>query len=135
VALADAGPPGAKLGNFTTLRCKNTGPGKTPPERCDHVMFFEDALARAVRENQSCAPSSKSPMTVSYLMDTDFQKKKLNVSLGKSTTLKSKQSRELLKCIKRALPTPDWGTIPHQYTFYKVSVIATYPPGDAADRQ
>jgi len=40
------------------------------------------------------------------------------------------QVQPLLRCIKRALPSPDWGTIPHQYVRYKVNVVATYPPSD-----
>jgi hypothetical protein len=125
----DAGPPGAKLSSFTTLRCEKPGPGKTPPERCDHVLFFEDGLARAIRENASCAPPSKTPYTVSFVMDTDFRKKKLNVYLGKSSSLKQKEkSKELVRCIRRAMPTPDWGSIPHAYVRYKVNVMATYPP-------
>ncbi len=37
----DAGPAGGITVNPpTTIRCENPGPGKTPPERCDHVTFF-----------------------------------------------------------------------------------------------
>src|SRR3954454_19401475 len=31
----DAGATGITLSPFTTIRCENPGPGKTPPERCD----------------------------------------------------------------------------------------------------
>ena len=56
----DAGPAGGiNLSAFTTLKCENPGPGKTPPERCDHLTFFEDGLAHAIRDNAACAPSSK----------------------------------------------------------------------------
>jgi len=60
----------------------------------------------------------------------DFRKKKTNVFTGKSSTIKREKTKELLRCIKRAMPTPDWGTIPHQYVKYKVNVVATYPPRD-----
>src|SRR4051794_30699616 len=61
----DAGPAGGvTLSPYTTIKCENPGPGKTPPERCDHVTFFEDGLARAIRDNAACAPSSKTPFTV-----------------------------------------------------------------------
>src|SRR6187431_2541882 len=48
----DAGLPGGHLtlSPPTTIRCQNNGRGKTPPERCDHINFFEDALTRAIRE-------------------------------------------------------------------------------------
>src|SRR4051812_49337880 len=43
----DAGPSGGiTISPFTTIKCENPGPGKTTPERCDHVTTFEDALSR-----------------------------------------------------------------------------------------
>lgn len=130
VAIVDAGPPSIKLTPFTTIRCQNPGPGRTPPERCDHITFFEDALSRAVRENGACAPSSPTGGDVSYVMELDFRRKKLNLFAGKSSTIKRDKTKELIRCVKRAMPTPDWGTIPHQYAKYKVNVVATYPPSD-----
>src|SRR6185436_12156349 len=137
VAAADAGAPAMKpdpffvtpeagaatavaLSPFTTIKCENPGPGKTDPARCDHVTFFEDALARAVRENAACAPSSKTAFSVSFVLDTNFRTKKLNLYPGKSTSIKRDRTKELMKCVRKALPTPDWGTIPHQYVRYKV---------------
>jgi hypothetical protein len=127
----DAGVTGGvTLSPFTTIRCKNPGPGKTPPERCDHVTFFEDGLARAIRDNTACAPSANTSFTVSFVMETDFRAKKLTLFAGKSSTLKREKAQKLLQCVKRAMPSPDWGTIPHQYVGYKVNVVATYPPSD-----
>ncbi|AKT38740.1 hypothetical protein [Chondromyces crocatus] len=121
-------PAAVTLSPFTTIRCENPGPGKTAPERCDHVTFFEDALSRAIRENASCAPSGKTPVTVSFVLEMDFRRKRTNLYSGKSSTIKRAKAKELIKCIDRAMPKPDWGTIPHQYVKYKVNVIATYPP-------
>jgi hypothetical protein len=130
VFLVDSGPPPVTLSPFTTIRCENPGPGKTPPERCDHVTFFEDGLARAIRENTACAPTGKSPITVSFVFEMDFRTKKTNLFAGKSTTIKRDKTKELFRCVKRAIPTPDWSTIPHQYVKYKVNIQATYPPAD-----
>lgn len=128
----DAGPAGGiNLSAFTTLKCENPGPGKTPPERCDHLTFFEDGLAHAIRDNAACAPSSKTPSTVSFVMEADFRSKKLTLFAGKSSSIKRNKAQALLRCVKRAMPTPDWGTIPHQYARYKVNVVATYPASDA----
>ena len=128
LTLPQAAPPPVTLSPFTTIRCENPGPGKTPPERCDHVTFCEDALARTIRENVGCAPTGKTPVTVSFVLETDFRRKRLNLYSGKSSTIKRAKAKELIKCIDRAMPKPDWGTIPHQYVKYKVNVIATYPP-------
>jgi hypothetical protein len=122
---------GVTLSPFTTIRCQNPGPGKTPPERCDHVTFFEDGLARAIRENAACSPQAKVPVTVSFVLEMDFKRKRTNLFAGKSTTIKRERTKELLRCIKRAMPTPDWSQIPHQYSKYKINVLATYPPSDS----
>jgi hypothetical protein len=119
------------LSPFTTIKCQNPGPGKTPPERCDHVTFFEDGLARAIRENAACAPQAKVPVTVSFVLEMDFKRKRTNLFAGKSTTIKRERTKELLRCIKRAMPTPEWGQISHQYAKYKINVLATYPPTES----
>jgi hypothetical protein len=127
----DAGPPaGPTLSPFTTIKCENPGPGRTPPERCDHVTYFEDGLARAIRENMACAPTARTSHTVSFVLDTDFRRKKMTLFAGKSSTLKQAKLKELVRCVRKAMPAPDWGTIPHQYVRYKVNVTATYPPSD-----
>jgi hypothetical protein len=127
----DAGPPALTLSPFTTIRCENPGPGKTPPERCDHVPFFEDALARAIRDNVPCAPTGKAPLTVSFVFEIDFRRKRANLYAGRSTSVKRPKTKALIQCINKAMPTPDWGTIPHQYVKYKLNLVATYPPNDA----
>ena len=129
--VVDAGPPGVQLAPFKTLKCENPGPGKTPPERCDRVTFFEDALAKAIRENPSCAPSAKTSFQVSFVLETDFRRKKLNLFAGKSSSIKRERTKELLRCVRKAMPTPDWGTISHQYVKYKVNVVATYPVSES----
>ncbi len=121
-------PQVVQLSAFTTLKCENPGPGKTPPERCDHVPFFEDGLARAIRDNAACAPASAAPLKVSFVMEMDFRRKRTNLFIGKSSTIKKEKGKELLRCVTRGMPTPDWGTIVHQYSRYKVNVTATYPP-------
>jgi hypothetical protein len=123
-------PSTVQLSPFTTLRCENPGPGKTPPERCDHVPFFEDGLARAIRDNAACAPASAVPIKVSYVLEMDFRRKRTNLFIGKSSTIKKEKGKELLRCVTRGMPTADWGTIVHQYARYKINVTATYPPKD-----
>ncbi|AUX24719.1 hypothetical protein SOCEGT47_052580 [Sorangium cellulosum] len=128
---ADAGQPErVTLSPFTTIRCQNPGPGTTPPDRCDHITFFEDGLARAIRDSVPCAPTGKSSITVSFVLDMDFRRKRTNLYAGKSTTVKRTRTRELIRCVKRAMPKPDWAAIPHQYVKYKINVMATYPPSD-----
>lgn len=130
--VTDAGAlnPRVKLSPFKTIRCTDPGPGKTPPERCDRITFFEDALSRAVRENVQCAPSTKEGASVSIVMEMDFRKKTQKIYRGKSSTLKSTQTKELFQCLQRAMPTPEWASIPHQHAEYVVNLTATYPPSE-----
>lgn len=132
VVAFDAGPPGGiTLTPFTTIKCENPGPGKTPPERCDHVTTFEDALSRSIREHADCAPASKNAYTVSFVMEADFRRKKLTLFAGKSSSIKPQKAKELLRCVKGNMTAPDWSAIPHQYVRYKVNVVATFPPRDS----
>ena len=131
VPVVETAPPSIRLSPFSTIKCQSAGPGRTPPERCDHVTFFEEALSRAIRENASCAPPLPAGGDLSYVLELDFQKKKLNLFQGKSSTIKRDKSKELLRCVRRALPTPDWSTVPHQHSKYKVSVLASYPPSQS----
>ena len=94
------------------------------------IPFFEDGLARAIRDNAACAPSGSTPTKVSFVMEIDFPRKRTNLFVGKSSTIKKEKGKELLRCVSRGMPTPDWGTIVHQYSRYKVNVTATYPPRD-----
>jgi hypothetical protein len=111
-----------------TLKCQNPGPGRTPPERCDGVRFFEDGLVRAVRDSVACAPPTKSGYVVSYVLEFHFGKKRANLFLGKSTTLAKNKRKELLRCVERALPTPEWDRILHQHQKYTLNTVVTYPP-------
>jgi hypothetical protein len=132
VPLVDAGAmgPNVNIAPFKTIRCTDPGPGKTAPERCDHITFFEDALARAVRENTLCAPETKTGASISFVMDIDFRRKKLKIYRGKSSSLPASRTKELFRCVKRAMPTPDWATIPHQHSRYVVNMKATLPPSE-----
>ena len=125
----DAGPSASSvtISPFSTLKCENPGPGKTPPDRCDHVTPLEDALARAIRDSSCPPPASKAPFSVSYVMEADFRRKKFMLFAGKSSTIKREKAKDMLRCIKAHMPPPDWSTISHQYTRYKVNVVATYP--------
>jgi hypothetical protein len=125
---ASAASPPVKLSAFKTVKCLDPGPGKTPPERCDHVTFFEDALSRAIRENALCASAGDKGLGVSFVMDMDFRKQKLKLSHGQSSSVAKTKTKELFRCVERAMPTPDWASIPHQHSRYVVSVTATYPP-------
>ena len=131
VPLVDASvAPKVKLSAFEVLRCQDPGPGKTPPSRCDSIEFFENALTRAIQDNALCAPSTKTGATISFVLDFSFRRKEMKVYRGKSSTLPKSRTKELFRCVKKAMPTPEWGSIPHQHSRYVVNVKATYPPSE-----
>lgn len=129
---ADAGAGSRiEVAPVKTLKCQDPGPGRTPPERCDSIRFFEESLVRAIRESQACAPSAKSSYVVSFVLEMHFSKKRTNLFLGKSTTLSKAKRKELVRCVERAMASPDWDRIPHQHSKYVINAVATYPPSEA----
>lgn len=123
--------PGLTLADAKVVKCTKPGEGKTPPEQCDRQPYFEEALVKAIRDNVSCMPANSPGGTVSYVLDIDHRKKKVHAFAGKSGTLKKKTAKEVVTCVNRSLPTPDWAQVPHQHVRYQINVLATYPPGSA----
>ncbi len=125
----DAGVTGVTLEPFITIKCDS----RTPPEKCDHIGALEDSLARAIRDTQNdpkCVPGAKNAFSVSYVLESDFKRKKLQLFAGKSSSLKREKARDLLRCVKSKMTTPDWDALPHQFRRYKVNVVAKYPAHD-----
>jgi hypothetical protein len=121
-------PPNVQLSSFTPLKCTNPGPGKTPPERCDHMILRGRPRARHPRQRGVRAVGLHADGKVSFVLEIDFPRKRTNLFIGKSSTLKKEKGKELLRCVSRGMPTADWGTIVHQYVKYQISVAATYAP-------
>jgi hypothetical protein len=94
---------------------------------CDSLPFFEDALAKAIRENVGCAPRADADGTINYVLTVDFDNRRLHVYPGRSGTWKGPQARRAATCIKKQLATPDWPSIKHQYRYYMIAILATYP--------
>jgi hypothetical protein len=97
------------------------------PERCDHLVSLEDALARAIRDNVACAPPALAPYTVSFVLTADFERKKLHLWAGRSGTLKKRSSMDLIRCVEHALAPPELATLAHQYARYDINVMVSYP--------
>lgn len=115
------------------MSCKDPGAGRTPPERCDGIRALEDALTRAIKDSQSCAPPTKQSFVMSYNLEANFAKKKMNITLGGSTTLGKTKRAALLKCVEKAFATPDWDRVPHQHQRYTMNTVVTYPPSAAPE--
>jgi hypothetical protein len=126
-AFEGAGTPRDTLADAKPVRCSAPGAGKIAPERCDRLPAFEDALAKAIRDNPSCTPPAAASGTVSYVLAVDFKRKTTRVWLGRSGTMKGRTPRQLVRCVSKSLPPVDWAAqTQHQYQRYDVGVMATY---------
>ena len=137
IALPEAGPPpaapepaGAKriaLADPKTAKCTPKGGGRVTTERCDRLTAFEDALARAIRDNVACAPPAAAPYTVSFVLTLDFDRKSMHLWAGRSGSIKKRSAGDLIRCVEHALVPPEWETVAHQFQKYDVNLIAAYP--------
>lgn len=118
------------LDKVRIIKCQRPGPGKTPPEQCDRQPFFEDALTKAVLENVSCAPKLPKGGTISFAAKIDHKKRTFHLWAGKSGTIRHKRAAQLIECVSRAIPTPNWDSLPHQHSIYTMALQATYPPSE-----
>lgn len=97
---------------------------------CDSLGFFEQALAKAIRDHVDCAPKvTKEEGTINFVLNVFFQNRRVHVYPGASGKWKGKQARRATECVKKALTSAKlpWDTIPHQYRYYTIAIMATYP--------
>ena len=135
-AAGDGGGKGGervRVGGAERVKCSSSPKvrGLTGYE-CDRLTFFEDALAKAIRENVDCAPKTGKEGTINYVLSVDFRSRYIMVFPGASGDWKGPQARRAANCVKRSLPAPDWKAIPHQYRYYLIAILATYPAPSAS---
>ncbi len=99
---------------------------------CDSLPSVEQTLATAIRANVDCAPKRKEEGSINFVLNLDFNAKKFHVFPGASGSWRGKLARKTTDCVTRAMPNPDWGAMPHQYRYYWIAVLATYPLPSAA---
>lgn len=130
-AAAPATAPRLSLGPVQKVRCGSSA-AAAPNEGslCDSLGPFEEALKKAIIETESCAPKPGAKGSINYVLTVDFPRKKVHVYPGASGEWRGKQARRATTCVSRAIKVADW-SIPHQYRFYALAVLATYagPPG------
>ncbi len=95
--------------------------------QCDRLPFFEEALAKAIRDNIDCAPKEDEAGTINYALEVDFKTKRVTVFPGASGDWKGPQPKRSAQCVSRSLPVPTWESLRHQHRYYLIAVLATYP--------
>ncbi len=97
---------------------------------CDSMPPVEQALATAIRGCADAAPKRKEEGSINFVLNIDFKARKFHVFPGASGSWRGPLARKATDCVNRAFPNPDWGALPHQYAYYWVAILATYPlPG------
>ena len=94
---------------------------------CDSLPSVEQALVTAIKASVDCAPKRKEEGSINYVVSVDFTQRRFHVFPGASGSWRGPQARKAADCANRAFPNPDWGAIAHQYRYYWVAVLATYP--------
>jgi hypothetical protein len=125
-AADDASAPLA-LSDPKVLECHDPGPGSTAPEKCDHLVDFEKAFARAIQDAAKC---TSSPGTVPYVADVSFARKKqpIHLTMNKdSRTLAAKSATGCTAAVKKNLGAVNLDGMKHEHARYKIAVTATYP--------
>ena len=99
---------------------------------CDSLPSIEQGLMTAIKASVDCAPRRKEEGTINYVVSVDFTQRHFHVFPGASGSWRGPQARKAADCANRAFPNPDWGAIAHQYRYYWVAVMATYPLAGSA---
>lgn len=132
-ALPPKTPERVKLGSAQRVKCGTSATNaRIEGSLCDALPAVEQALATAIKASVDCAPKRKEEGSINYVVSLDFTAKRFHVFPGASGSWRGPQARKATDCVNRAFAQPDWGTIPHQYRYYWVAVLATYPSPNAS---
>jgi hypothetical protein len=126
--------PRVKIGAAQRLKC-GASPRALVGESgvCDSLPYFEQALAKAIDEKVECAPKASDEGSINYVLSVDFRTHDVHLFAGRSGSWHGKQAKTATECVKKALPAPAWDTMIHQYRYYVVAMLATYPKQTAED--
>jgi hypothetical protein len=126
----DAGvfePERVKISPIRKVRCGASAKQASESESCDSLLFFEKGLVEAAKASADCAPRSRKPGTINFVLEIDFTRKALHVFPGASGDWRGPKARRATKCVTNALPSPDWESIAHRHRYYAIAVMTTFP--------
>lgn len=127
---ADAGAPErVKLAPVQRLKCSASARSRGQEGGlCDALGPLELALAKAIQDTVDCAPkpSPGTEQTINFVLNVDWSARQLHVFPGASGSWRGPQARRAAKCVKSSLAAPGWQSLPHQYRYYQLAILATY---------
>ena len=120
-----------ELGSVQRVKC-SASPSRRGNEGglCDALPGLETALRNGIQTTQDCAPRTGKQGSINYVLEVDFNKNRLNVFPGQSGKWKGPQARRAAKCVLSSFPPVSWDDVAHQYRYYAIAILATYPAPD-----
>jgi hypothetical protein len=130
----EAGGRTVTFGEPRYLKCQDPGPGKTPPERCDHLGAIEELVTKAVVEKvPTCLAPAAVAQSVALVVDVSFKRKKIRMKDGKDgSTMPAAQRKKLVACLEKGLAAPNWDLVGHAHQRYLFQFLATFGPSAPA---
>lgn len=124
-ALPDAEPKRVKVGKATVKSCKNAQ-GETLSD-CD-LLNLDPVAAPKLEALQSCKGSETATGVLSLGLRVSFDKKKVKVLPGKSTSLPDDIAKTLLECAKKEFENVSLDSVAHNHPEYTVFYLAELSP-------
>jgi hypothetical protein len=100
---------------------------------CDALPILEGALRQAIQGNVDCAPRAGKEGAINYVLEVDFSSNRLNIFAGQSGTWRGPRAKKAATCVLRSLPPLAWTDMPHQYQYYAIAILATYPAPESSE--
>ena len=130
----DAGGRSITFGEPKYLKCQDPGPGKTAPDKCDHLGPIEEIVTKAIADRAAaCAPPLAQPAIVNVVVDVSFKRKKMRVKAGKDgSTMPAAQRTKTIACVEKGIVAPDFDSIQHAHQRYLFQFPTTFGAWPAA---
>ena len=122
-------PEAVRTGALQRVRCGSNRQHATNNIACDALPAVERALVEAIQKTPDCAPKTAKEGTINFVLEVDFAHKTLHVFPGRSGEWHGPSARRATKCVEHAIGKPDLTAITHNYAYYALAVMATYPAG------
>jgi len=113
------------------VRCGSSRAKASASVPCDALPALERALVESIQKTTECAPKTSKEGSINFVLEVDFVRKSLHVFPGKSGDWHGPSARRATKCVERALGKPDLTAMSHNFGYYALAVLATYPPAGA----
>jgi hypothetical protein len=127
---------GVAISDARVVGCHDKGSKKTAASDCDHLPPVEQALAKAIGDAATCAPSAAGGGSLEYLVDVSFNRKHNPVKLSIPKDGGSmKSAKALVTCksaVAKGIVDVPLDAVTHEHQRYEIAITATYPSGGPA---